>query len=292
MKKLLSVLLVLFCALPALAAPIATVAVPTTRNTGDNITTAIWNNDIGNIYSYINNTLAPALNVLTTTGDIYVYDGAALGRLGVGANNTVLTADSAQTLGIKWASFANAAPLTTKGDLLTTNGATSTRLPVGTNAFVLTADSAQTLGIKWAALVSPIPTGSVVAWSPSFAGTNTIPSGWVLCDGAGGTPNLIGMFVIGGRPSTSSATANVSGYGVETIDSVGSGTTTHLHAVGTQTATTSAPNPGNGGISSGFSGTSFYTSTTHTHTVTYGGFNTTSASTEPADYVLVYIMKS
>jgi hypothetical protein len=41
---------------------------------------------------------------LTTKGDVYVATGSGtLTRLGVGANGTVLTADSAQTSGIKWA---------------------------------------------------------------------------------------------------------------------------------------------------------------------------------------------
>lgn len=39
----------------------------------------------------------------TTKGDLITRSSSALGRLGVGSNGDVLTADSAQTLGIKWA---------------------------------------------------------------------------------------------------------------------------------------------------------------------------------------------
>jgi hypothetical protein len=39
----------------------------------------------------------------TTKGDLAVYDGTNWVRIGAGANDTVLTADSAQTEGIKWA---------------------------------------------------------------------------------------------------------------------------------------------------------------------------------------------
>jgi hypothetical protein len=46
--------------------------------------------------------------VLTTKGDIYAATAAATpDRLGVGANDTVLTADSAQATGLKWATIAS-----------------------------------------------------------------------------------------------------------------------------------------------------------------------------------------
>ena len=39
----------------------------------------------------------------TTKGDVVVFNGTDVQRIGVGANNTVLTADSAETAGVKWA---------------------------------------------------------------------------------------------------------------------------------------------------------------------------------------------
>ena len=44
-----------------------------------------------------------ASDILTTKGDILSRSSSALGRLGIGTNNQVLTADSAQALGLKWA---------------------------------------------------------------------------------------------------------------------------------------------------------------------------------------------
>lgn len=71
---------------------------PTTRSTGDLITAAIWNQDV------VSNPQASAPDVFTTKGDLFVGTGADAGqRLGVGANNTVLTGDSACNVGAKWA---------------------------------------------------------------------------------------------------------------------------------------------------------------------------------------------
>jgi hypothetical protein len=43
------------------------------------------------------------LPAATTKGDIAVYNGTSWVRVGTGANDTVLTADSAQSAGVKWA---------------------------------------------------------------------------------------------------------------------------------------------------------------------------------------------
>lgn len=43
-----------------------------------------------------------AINPTTTKGDLIVNNGSALDRLGVGANGTILTADSAEPTGVKW----------------------------------------------------------------------------------------------------------------------------------------------------------------------------------------------
>lgn len=97
-------------------------------------------------------------DTLTTKGDLYVATAAGVvTRVGVGSNNQVLTADSAQSSGVKWAAAPGGGVATdtiwdTKGDIAAATGAdTATKLAVGSNGQVLTADSTQATGLKWAA---------------------------------------------------------------------------------------------------------------------------------------------
>jgi hypothetical protein len=74
---------------------------------GGNLTTSGAYNLILTLAGNTNVTLPTSgtlmTNPMTTKGDIIVYDGSTPTRLEVGTNNYVLTADSAQATGIKWA---------------------------------------------------------------------------------------------------------------------------------------------------------------------------------------------
>ncbi len=285
-NPLLIVALWLTVICPAFGAVISSVAVPSTRTDGTTITASIWNNDVIGIYTYINNTLVNTLNVLTTKGDQYVYNGSNLTRLPVGTDGQILTSDSGTATGLQWAAFANSTPLTTKGDILTYSS-TPVRLGIGSDNQLLIADSTQTTGNKWGSPSVGIPKGTVMAWSPQYAGSSVAPNGWAFCDGVSG-PNLIGKFVLGTRPPGSSAVAASGGYGAQTADANGTGTATHTHGISASFST---------GYPTGLvqvdrtSPTSFEVSgQSHVHNVSYSG-TTDSATTEPSDYALVYIIK-
>ncbi len=96
--------------------------------------------------------------IFDAKGDLVVGTGAdASSRLAVGSNGQVLTADSAQATGTKWATPATPSIATdpiydAKGDLPVGTGAdASAKVTVGANGTALVADSAQTAGVKWAA---------------------------------------------------------------------------------------------------------------------------------------------
>lgn len=102
--------------------------------------------------AYIRDNFAAGVpDIFTTKGDIAAASAAdAAGRLGVGTNGQILIADSAQTLGIKWAVDSVADLVTTKGDLVAATAAdTLARVAVGANGTILVADSTQSAGIAW-----------------------------------------------------------------------------------------------------------------------------------------------
>jgi hypothetical protein len=96
----------------------------------------------------------------------------------------------------------NAATATNAATVTTTvaSGATGTTQAVGTN---------NTTIATTAFVQAAIPAGVILMWSGSIA---SIPSGWRLCDGGGGTPNLRNRFIVGAgstySPSNTGGTAD------------------------------------------------------------------------------------
>jgi len=113
-----------------------------------------------------------------------------------------------------------------------------------------------------------VPSGGIIIWSGS---AGSIPSGWYLCDGNNGTPNLVDRFVVG-----AGSTYAVGATG---------GATTHLHAVdiqsGNESDTASVTDDGDDQTT--------IADNNHHHHVQG---NTASASSLPPYYALCYIMKA
>ena len=135
-----------------------------------------------------------AEDLLTTKGDTHGYS-TENARVAIGSNTQVLTADSTEALGLKWATPTDIAPpTTTKGDLsgFSTSQAS---IPVSvTNGQVLTTDSTEALGLKWAtaAATSPPRIWSFSTIFEAASRTNT----QVTAGGATTTDNqALGLYV-------------------------------------------------------------------------------------------------
>ena len=152
----------------------ATLAVTNTFSAGTTIVAADMNQNFDDVEAFVNST--PGViqkDIVDAKGDIIAATASdAVTRVAVGANNTVLVADSAQSAGVKWAVSPPLDVVTTKGDLLVATAAdTVARLGVGTNNYVLTADSSEATGTKWAANVA-----SVTGTSPIVSSGGTAPA--------------------------------------------------------------------------------------------------------------------
>lgn len=97
-----------------------------------------------------------AKSTFTTKGDVLVATGSGTYvRVGVGANDYVLTAASGQASGVVWAAATSATEVAkstfaAKGDILAGTGAgTYVRLGSGTNGYALVADSGEASGLAW-----------------------------------------------------------------------------------------------------------------------------------------------
>ena len=84
-----------------------------------------------------------------------------------------------------------------------------------TNAVIQTYDNLYGI-IGTTPSVSAVPTGGIIMWSGSIG---SIPSGYVLCDGQNGTPNLKDSFVVGS--GNTYAVGNTGGFTAASTSSSG-----------------------------------------------------------------------
>jgi len=86
-------------------------------------------------------------------------------------------------------------------------------------------------------LANSIPSGLISLWSGTIS---SIPSGWYLCNGSNGTPDLRNKFVIGAdADSTAIAKTTITGTATQTGGSKDAVNISHTH-----TATSSVTDPG------------------------------------------------
>lgn len=157
----------------------------------------------------------------------------------------------------------------------------------GTAGQILTKASAEDYDTHWidpptggtsdAAFLVKAPIGTIVAWGGT---ADNIPSGWVICDGQNGTPDLRGRFILGS--SDSHATGEMGGE--ETVTLKDSEIPEHRHAIlDSPVGSYLTTNTGNNSVYPYRSGTS-------TRQTGFFGGNQPHNNMPPY-YTLIYIMK-
>lgn len=136
-----------------------------------------------------------------------------------------------------------------------------------------------------------VPIGSIIMW---YKSTSLIPAGWVLCDGANGTPDLRGKFVVGVAEDADKGDP----FGADThnhTNSVAQAADNHVHDItGSLGGTVSSTGVSGGGSASGVPPEHSHvvdfdvpSSGTHTHTTS----NTAFVSNLPPYVQVHYIMR-
>lgn len=167
-------------------------------------------------------------------------------------------------------------------------------VPVANGGTGATTASAARTNLDVPQAVYAVPSGGIILWSGSIA---AIPTGWLLCNGTGGTPDLRNRFIVGAGStyavydSGGSANAIVVSH-THTATSTDAG---HTHVEQYNGGT---PGAGNGicdsSVSIGPTASSVSTATGYASvstTIASAGSSGTNANLPPY-YALAYIMKT
>lgn len=203
--------------------------------------------DAQKIY-YVRNTTAQSVVFTQGSGGNYTLltgDSAILYANGVGAGSAVVNlADH----------FAMSSTRITGG---TITGITDLAVADGGTGASTAAGALTNFGITVTAtqINTAMPAGGIILWSGAQA---AIPTGWLLCDGTNGTPNLRDRFVVGAGTTYA---VNATG-GAATVSLTEANLPSHLHSVSITSGINSvghshAVNINTGGMSA---------NTTHSHT--------------------------
>lgn len=125
-----------------------------------------------------------------------------------------------------------------------------------------------------------VPSGVILMWSGTVA---TIPSGWVLCNGGSGTPDLRNRFVVAAQQDDAGqAKTNLTG-----ALTVSGGSISHTHGITDPTHSHQIA-----ADTQGTEGESALTITNQTTTSSATGITVNSQSAPQPYYALAYIMKT
>ena len=241
-----------------------------------------------------------------TVDDLVDYVNSEGVHTGQGLAYDLVTKDTSQTLtGQKTFTQAVIASGGVTGNVtgtltgsITGNSATATKLATA-RTFTIAGGLSASASFDGSADVTltvgqSIPSGVILMWSGAV---ESIPSGWYLCNGSNGTPNLLDRFVIGAG----------SGYGVgATGGSKDAIAVSHNHTYSGTTSTQGAQGLGyvgtsyvsdtsGGGSRANPYGPTYATVNAHSHT--FSGTTDTSGSSGtnanlPPYYALCFIMKA
>ena len=146
------------------------------------------------------------------------------------------------------------------------------------------------------AVTNTVPSGLIAIWSGS---TGSIPSGWLLCNGSNGTPDLRNSFILGaGNTYAVGATGGSTDAIVVSHTHAATSTVTdpgHLHNAGVVFATTvGSPALGGWNVNPQLYSTNISTATTGVTVATTNATAGVSGSNAnmPPYYALAFIMKS
>jgi hypothetical protein len=149
------------------------------------------------------------------------------------------------------------------------------------------------IGVAGTSTGTTIPTGVISLW---YGSIGSVPTGWYLCDGSNGTPDLRNRFVVGaGSTYSVAATGGSTDAVVVTHTHTATSTVTdpgHAHGIG---GSLSIPTTGNQAYPAGSGATpqsaTATTGITVATTNASAGVSGTNANLPPY-YALAYIMKS
>jgi microcystin-dependent protein len=244
--------------------PVDSMGVSTKNYTDNNITQAEQrqNTNLRNNVAAINN----SIGILTT--EINRVNNYAFNSI------TQLNADVALKASI-------ASPTLTGVPAAPTAAAGTNTTQLATTAFVKTAVDAAVAQIP-----PGIPTGGIILWSGSVG---AIPTGWALCNGTNGTPDLRSRFVVGAGSAYNVAATGGSADSVVPLHSHSITDPGHTHTYITKGATNSGMDQWNGIV--GRLGQIPTSSATTGITVNSTGQSGVNANLPPY-YALAYIMKT